>query len=267
MNQAVILAAGKGSRMRRVDDSATLSADQAAVASTGVKALMPVGRPMVDYILSGLADAGYRRVCLVVGPDHQALQDHCKQFTSGRIGIDFAIQREALGTANAVSSAREFAGNADFLLLNSDNYYPVPVLQKLREVDGAAVAAFHPEGLLRGNIPRERLRSFAVLTARFDGTLDTLVEKPKDDPFADGNREVLVNMNCWRLPPEIFTACDAIPKSVRGEYELPDAVNYTIRQLNMPFRVVAVNEPVLDLSTQADVAEVTRRLASIEVRL
>ena len=63
--RAVILARGLGTRMRRSDAEADLSDDQAAVAATGVKALIPIGRPFLDYVLSALADAGIVSVCLV----------------------------------------------------------------------------------------------------------------------------------------------------------------------------------------------------------
>ena len=41
--------------------------------------MIPIGRPFLDYVLSGLADAGYRRVCLVVGPEHQAVRDYYRR--------------------------------------------------------------------------------------------------------------------------------------------------------------------------------------------
>ncbi len=74
-------------------------------------------------------------------------------------------------------------------------------------------------------------------------------------------------MNCWRFTPTIFEACRAIPRSARNEYELTDAVAYAIAELDERFEMLVVDEPVLDLSTRADVIEVTRRLASVEVRL
>ncbi len=56
--KAVILARGLGTRMRRDDAGAELSAEQASLADSGMKAMIPVGRPFLDYVLSGLADAG-----------------------------------------------------------------------------------------------------------------------------------------------------------------------------------------------------------------
>lgn len=75
-DRAVILARGLGTRMRKAVQAAGLSEAQAAVAQTGVKALMPIKRPFLDYVLSALADAGWRRVCLVIGPEHDALRSY-----------------------------------------------------------------------------------------------------------------------------------------------------------------------------------------------
>ena len=72
MDKVVILARGLGTRMRAGNAEADLDAGQEAVAATGVKALIPIDRPFLDYVLGDLAEAGYRRVCLVIGPEHGA---------------------------------------------------------------------------------------------------------------------------------------------------------------------------------------------------
>jgi glucose-1-phosphate thymidylyltransferase len=267
MDKAVILAAGRGTRMQRANDSATLDTAQAAVAQSGVKALMPVGRPFIDYVLAGLADAGYRRVCLVVGPAHDVIRNHIAQFRGGRLEFDFAIQHEPLGTANAVAAAEEFAAGDPFLLLNSDNYYPASAITKMQTLSGSAVAGFTPAGLSRGNIPPKRLRSFAILARNADGSLARVLEKPDEATYAALQGSILIGMNCWRFTSVIFDACRAIPKSSRNEFELTDAVSYAISQLGERFDVLAIDEPVLDLSARDDVAEVTRRMQGVEVRL
>ena len=53
-----------------------LTPEQAEAAAAGQKAMMPFGRPFLDYVLSGLADAGYTDICLVVGPDHDAVREY-----------------------------------------------------------------------------------------------------------------------------------------------------------------------------------------------
>ena len=65
--KAVVLARGKGTRMRRADETAAADPDQSRVADTGLKAMIPFRRPFLDYILSALADAGLTRLCVVIG--------------------------------------------------------------------------------------------------------------------------------------------------------------------------------------------------------
>jgi glucose-1-phosphate thymidylyltransferase len=267
MDKAVILAAGRGTRMQRAQGSAALDASQTAAAQSGEKAMMPVGRPFIDYVLSGMADVGYRRVCVVIGPAHASMRSHVCGVSGVRLSVEVAIQPEPLGTASAVLAAARFAADDPFLLINGDNYYPASALGGLRSLLGPGVAAFRPAGLCRGNIAAERLPQYAVLSGNSKGYLDRIIEKPGEQYFADHADSILVSMNCWRLTPAIFEACQKIPRSPRGEYELPDAVAYAIKHLGERFEVLVVDEPVLDLSTRADVAEVTRRLATVEVRL
>jgi glucose-1-phosphate thymidylyltransferase len=88
--RAVILARGLGTRMRREDGATGLTGPQAAVADTGVKGLIPVGRPFLDYAISGLADAGITDVCLVVSPGPSPLRERYGGQRGGRVRIAFA---------------------------------------------------------------------------------------------------------------------------------------------------------------------------------
>lgn len=270
VTKAVILARGLGTRMRRPDDAVALAPEQAAVAETGVKAMIPIDRPFLDYVLSALADAGFRDVCLVIGPEHHQLRHYyAHQVEPQRIRVSFAIQEEPRGTADAVLAARAFVGREPFLALNSDNYYPVEVLARLRTLGEPGLAAFERAALLQGsNIPPERIAKFAVLDVGPDGYLRRIVEKP-DEATAGAllDQAAYVSMNCWLLTPEIFRACSEIPLSPRGELELPLAVQHAIDNLGMRFRAHPVAAPVLDLSSRADIPAVAARLRGVEVRL
>jgi len=218
--KAVILARGLGTRMRRADSGAELDPRQSAVADTGVKALIPIDRPFLDYVLSGLADAGYTRVCLIVGPEHDALRDYYgRQVRPTRFRLEFAVQQEPKGTADAVAAAEAFAGDDDFLVINSDNYYPVEALRGLREQHGPAVALFEQEAMLSGsNVGPDRVRAFAVGQIDGDGFLQTVLEKPDEAMLARLPRPLWLSMNCWRFGPAVFEACRRIGPSPRGEY-------------------------------------------------
>jgi dTDP-glucose pyrophosphorylase len=69
-------------------------------------------------------------------------------------------------------------------------------------------------------------------------------------------------MNCWRFDNRIFEACRDVPRSARGEFELPQAVMLAVER-GVRFRAVPANAAVLDLSRRGDAAELSRRLAGV----
>jgi dTDP-glucose pyrophosphorylase len=268
--KAVLLARGLGTRMRRLDsDTNPLDPVQTSMADAGLKAMIPVGRPFLDYVLTGLADAGFQEVCLIIGPEHGVLREYyTHRCIPKRLRISFAIQERPLGTADAVAAAESFVAGGCFLMLNSDNYYPISAIRALRLLGQPALAAFERESLIeKGNIGSDRIRQFAVVTAAPDGALARIVEKPDETTLAGLGAEIYVSMNCWAFSPAIFRACAAIEPSPRGELELTDAVQYAIHRLGEHFRIVRFRAGVLDLSSRSDIAAVAEILKGVEVNL
>ena len=268
MDKAVILARGLGTRMQEPDDSARLTEEQNAVAKTGVKAMIPIDRPFLDYVISALADAGYRRICLVIGPENDEIRDYYASLDCQRVNIEFAVQAKPLGTSDAVAAAEQFTAGEDFLVVNSDNYYTLQALKSLHELDGPGLVAFDREAMLAdSNIPPERIEKFAIVQTDSDGCLTQIIEKPGSSVIASVPKPIYVSMNCWRLNSAIFRACRSISPSARGELELPDAVQYAIDHLGQRFHVVQLRAPVLDMSGREDIKSVAAALADVEVSL
>lgn len=264
VTKVVILARGLGTRMKKADASASIDERQAMAADTGVKAMIPIGRPFLDYVLSALADAGYRTACLVIGPEHVAVRDYYTGIALTRIAVEFAIQSQPLGTADAVLAAESFAGDDCFVVINSDNYYPVNALRRLRVAGPPAIAAFARRCLVEaGNVSIERTARFGALDIDEAGFL----RKINRNGGTGTDEEIFSSMNCWLFTPEIFAACRRVPVSARGELELPQAVEYGIREMGMRFRAVKVFEPVLDMSSRGDIASVATRLREVAVSL
>ncbi len=267
-DKVVVLARGLGTRMRKADDVSPLSPGQAAAADTGLKAMIPIDRPFLDYVLSALADAGFTDVCLVIGPEHTRLREYYeREARPSRLRIQFAIQEKALGTANAVLAAEEFAGADTFVVINSDNYYPVEALAALHSLAEPAIVGFERNALVRlGNVPVERTARFGALDIDADGYLRRILLTPTEAVLAQGV-PIYSSMNCFLFTPEIFRACREIPLSARSEYELPQAVHLAIERYSMRFKVVRVEAAVLDLSTRADIERVAERLVGVQPRL
>ena len=269
--QAVILARGLGTRMRRetVGDGPALSDEQRRAAAQGAKGMMPLGgRPFLDYVLSALADAGISEVTLVVAPDHDQIAEHFERtHVPERVRVRFAVQAEPRGTADAVLSVRGVVNDAPFLVLNSDNYYPVAAFSGLAAIHASGLVAFEAETLVReSRLEPERVFKFALLDIGDDDILRSVREKPSaDDPLAR-RAERWVSMNLWSFSPVIFEACARVRPSARGELEIQDAVTIAMRELAEPFHVVRMRAGVLDMSSRADIAFVASQLGSIEPR-
>lgn len=255
--------------MRKEAGGVKLDAVQARVAETGVKAMIPtMGRPFLDYVLGSLADAGFRRVCLVVGPEHTRIRTYYdKEVTLSRLAIEFAEQTHPLGTADAVLAAERFADGNTFVVLNSDNYYGASVLSELSRLEEPAIVGFARSGLIElGNFAADRVTRFGALDIGADGLLRRILAVPNEAMLRSGE-EIYGSMNCWLFDSTIFRACREIPPSPRGELELPRAVQLAIDGHGLRMKVVKVHASVLDLSSRTDIASVEERLRDVTVAL
>lgn len=267
--KAVLLARGLGSRMQQPGDASTLSATQAAAAASGAKGMMPIGngrtRPFLDYVLSALADAGCTSVCFVVAPEHSNIRDYYEGAgRPTRLTLSYAIQPIADGTARAVQSAQAFAGEAPFLVLNSDNLYSAQVLKTLAALDGPGLPAYQRDSLVNDSgFAAERVTGFAAIEVDAQGDLVRIVEKPGLGYYDAAGPHALISMNVWRFDQAIFDACRDVPLSARGEYELPEAVGLAVSR-GVRFRTFSATGAVLDLSRRSDVALVSDRLSGVE---
>jgi histidinol-phosphate phosphatase family protein len=110
--QAVILAGGRGSRLRPLTD-------------TRPKAMVEFhGKPFLEYLIEMLRDQGFERVLLLLGYLPDVIVDH---FGDGRrlgIRIDYEITPPEYETSQRVELAQDKI-DACFLLMYCDNYWPM----------------------------------------------------------------------------------------------------------------------------------------------
>jgi NDP-sugar pyrophosphorylase family protein len=190
---AIILAAGKGTRLRPHTNSIP-------------KPLLAVqGRPIVDWIIGALPPID--RLIVVVNylaeqiEGYLARQEHVRDWTTVR-------QAEPRGTGDALMSCKEAVRSDRVLVLNGDDL--------MGRADLARLAAV-PMGVLAH--PVDEPESFGILLRQGkDGPLDKIVEKPKGLPAPQ-----LANIGAYLFPRRVFEL--KLPLSPRGEYEITDAVS------------------------------------------
>ncbi len=272
---AVVLARGLGTRLQQ-DDGTPLAEAQRAAALRGSKPLVPVaGRPLLDYALSALADAGVTDAVLVVAPGDSPLRERYeREYPPTRLRLRFAVQDEPRGTADALLAARDAVcaplgapvdaeGHRHFLMCNADNLYAPAAIRALVELPGPGLIAYEADALLReSGLDAARVARFALLQLAADGTLAEIVEKPEAGHALLLAPRRWVSMNLWRFRETIFSACAAVAPSSRGELELADAVRAAIRQ-GERFVAIPRAEAVLDLTHRRDVAALEERLRGV----
>jgi len=197
--KGVILAAGRGKRLN-------------PLTSRRPKHLLPIiDKPLIRKVVEAVAETGINDICIVVGYGSEKIIEALKNFT--KINITFAVQREQLGTADALLSAESFLKDADkFLVVYGDlTLEPQPLKELIKIVDlgydGGIIGIKHSEG-----------KRFGVISLK-NGMLERIVEKP--DTVVS---TALINSGIYVLPREVLEAARRISKSIRGEYELTDAV-------------------------------------------
>jgi NDP-sugar pyrophosphorylase family protein len=189
---AIILAAGKGTRLR-------------PYTNTTPKPLLDVqGRPILDWIIGALP--AVERLVVVVNylaeqiEDYLAKQSHVRNWATVR-------QVEPRGTGDALMSCKSEMKADRVMVLNGDDLIGRADLAKLATV---------PMGILTH--PVDTPENYGVVFQNPDGTLQRIVEKQKGLKPPQ-----LANIGGYVFPRSVFDL--TLPLSPRNEYEITDAVS------------------------------------------
>src|SRR4051812_35749093 len=97
--KAVILAAGKGTRMRELTNELP-------------KPMLKVaGKPILEHILEGLITAGIREFFIVTGFRAEVIEDYFQSGAGWGVTIKYGKQLVQDGTGKAPELAKEFVGH------------------------------------------------------------------------------------------------------------------------------------------------------------
>lgn len=188
MNQAIILAAGEGQRLR-------------PFTVTRPKVMLNIaGKPILQYVVEALAQDGIRKIVIVVGYRREQIFDH---FGNGEeLGVDIAYitQERQLGTAHALMQAEKFVCG-EFLVLGGDNLIDAGTITDFVSVKPPAI-------LLKQVADASRYGVVLVENSH----VERIVEKPA------GALGDMVNTGIYTFNDEIFG-------QIGAALQIPDVVN------------------------------------------
>lgn len=209
--QGVILAAGRGTRLRPVTETRT-------------KAMAPVaGKPIVARVIELLAENGIRDFVLVVSPDDPDIRAFFAEGAHAGVQIQFVEQRERLGMAHALRQAAPLIHD-DFILSACDNLVPSAHIADLlnRFAEGTAPAVL---SLLE--IERERVRSSGVVELQPSEQGDRIV-RIVEKPTPEEAPSTIASLPLYVFSQRLLAYLPEVQPSSRGEYELQDAIQMLI---------------------------------------
>ena len=201
IDRAVVLAAGRGTRMRELTNDIP-------------KPMIEVrGKPVLEHIVEGLRDAGVRRFLIIVGYHAEAVQNFFGDGQHPNVAIEYATQTVQDGTGRVVELARDFTGGSPFVLSYGDILISPVNYKRIVEFPDdveAVITVTRGEDVSKGG---------AVFVNEQMELVD-LREKPKpSEPTSPW-----YNAGLYAFRPSIFEFIAKLEPSPRSEYELTDAI-------------------------------------------
>ena len=202
IKNALILAAGKGTRMWPLSENIP-------------KPLLPLGGlPIIERQIQELIKVGVEDLYILIGYRMKEISDYLDK-TKLDININYIVQEQQNGTGHAVNQAKGRI-KGDFYCLNGDLITNAENLKILGKNEGklTMMVTKVPDG-----------SNFGVVESK-NGHLISIIEK--------GFRgESMINAGSFLFNEKIFKAIDGIEKSIRGEYELTDALESIANQIQV----------------------------------
>jgi UDP-N-acetylglucosamine diphosphorylase / glucose-1-phosphate thymidylyltransferase / UDP-N-acetylgalactosamine diphosphorylase / glucosamine-1-phosphate N-acetyltransferase / galactosamine-1-phosphate N-acetyltransferase len=201
MNKAVLLAAGRGTRMREL------------TAELPKPMLQVRGKPVLQHIVEGLRDAGLLDFLIVVGWRAEVVKEFFGDGSKLGVRIEYQTQTVQDGTGKVVELAKSFTANEPFVLSYGDilitrENYP-RVCDALTGTE-AVVTVKRSDDVSQGGA--------VFVNENFE--LVDLREKPKPGE----QTSPWYNAGVYAFRPSIFDFIAKLERSPRGEYELTDAI-------------------------------------------
>jgi dTDP-glucose pyrophosphorylase len=238
--KAVILAAGKGTRMKELTDKLP-------------KPMLKVqGKPILEHIVDGLISAGIGEIFIVTGYRAEVIEGY---FGDGsKWGVRFAFGRQAVadGTGKAPELAKAFVGSDAFLLTYGDILVRPETYQKMilrfNEKDFAGVVTVTGSA----DVTKGGLNFFDdqfCLTRLVEKPSTAQLEELRGEGWLKSGQIAWYNAGIYIFRPLVFEFTAMLQKSSRGEYELTDALNamvaagHRIAGMQIEGRWVDVRDP------------------------
>jgi len=202
--KGLILSGGKGTRLR-------------PLTFTRAKQLIPVAnKPVLVRVIETIREAGIDEIGVVIGDNGAEIRDAVGDGAKWGVQITYLPQDQPRGLAHAVKIAQPFLRDEPFVMFLGDNVIQGGISNLIRDFTSHD---WNSQIVLKAV---DDPSSFGVAKLRADGSIEQLIEKPKNPPSN------LALIGIYMFDQHIFEAVNAIKPSGRNEYEITDAIQWLI---------------------------------------
>lgn len=203
--KGLILSGGKGTRLY-------------PLTYTRAKQLMPVAnKPVLVRVIEAIREADVTEIGVVVGgATAQEIKETLGNGSKWDVKLTFIDQPSPDGLAHAVRISEDFLKDDSFVMFLGDNVIQGGISTLIRDF---ATNDWNSQIVLK---EVENASSYGVAKLRPDGSIEQLIEKPKNPPSN------LALVGIYMFDPHIMEAVHAIKPSARNEYEITDAIQWLI---------------------------------------
>ena len=241
--KGIILSGGMGTRLYPL----TLSIS---------KQLMPVyDKPMIYYPLSTLMLAGIKDILIISTPQHTPLfKDLLGDGSEIGCNIEYKVQHDPNGLAQAFVLGEEFVGDDDACLILGDNIFHgnglSELIQSCKKPDGGIVFAY----------PVTDPERYGVVDFNSEGKVLSIEEKPTEPK---SNYAV---PGLYFYDNSVIEVAKNLAPSARGEYEITDVNKIYLEKGKLEVRVMSRGYAWLDTGTHDSLLDAANFIAVIEKR-
>jgi bifunctional UDP-N-acetylglucosamine pyrophosphorylase/glucosamine-1-phosphate N-acetyltransferase len=236
---AVVLAAGNSTRMK----------------SNRSKVMYNLaGRPIISYVLDSAREIGAKPICVVTSREQQELNEYLDSQS-----VKLAYQREALGTADAVMSAKRcLAGFSGYVMVLCGDV-PLVQAEDLQAFAQHVSSNRATVGVLTMQ-PKNPAR-YGRIVRDLDGHIIRIVEAKDAEGRERDIREVNTGVFCveknW-----LFKALAKIePKNAQGEYYLTDIVSLAVAEgKTIASHIASDAQDFQGINTRVELATIAERM-------
>ena len=242
--KGIILAGGTGSRLFPT----TLSTN---------KHLLPIyDKPMIFYPLSVLMLADIRDILIITtGNDQERFHSVLKDGQDFGLTIQYAVQENPRGIADAINIGREFIGKENLALILGDNIFFGHGLPDMLEragsyKSGATIFGYHVSD------PRR----YGVIGFDSDGLVNSLMEKPLEP------KSNYVATGLYFLDEDAPSLAKTLNPSDRGELEILALLELYLKKSLLKVEKIGRGYAWLDTGTHESLIEAGNFVKTLQKR-